>query len=335
MVFEGIRGRALALCVAVAVCVGVGAGGASAKSSRQAAGVTVYAAASLTDVFPKIDPGNSYNFAGSNALATQITNGAPADVFASANTQLPAQLYAQGLVEKPVTFTRNTLVAIVPKANPAGIKSIYDIAKPGVKLDIANAAVPVGSYTLQVWKQMGLSSQMQANVVSQETDVRIVLQKVQLGQADAGFVYSTDAQTVPGDVTVIPVPAWAQPKVAYAMAVVTKSPNQAAAQAFVNKVMSPAGQAWMLKYGFLTISAPVPSIAKVLPARTRSGGTLTVLGKNLTGTTSVTFQGIPAKFKVSSTLKLTVTVPPKAKTGPLTITTPNGTATWKTITIKA
>src|SRR5262249_26719118 len=291
--------------------------------------------ASLTDVFPAIDSSNQYSFAGSNALATQITNGAPADVFASANTTLPAQLYAQGTVEKPVTFTRNTLVAIVPKSNPANIKSIYDIAKPGVKLDIANSAVPVGSYTLQIWKQMGLTSQMTANVVSQETDVRVVLQKVQLGQADAGFVYSTDAQTVPGDVTVIPVPAWSQPKVAYGIAVVTKSPNQQAAQDFVNKVMSPAGQAWMLKYGFLTISAPVPSIAKVTPGTTRQGATVTILGKNFNGTTSVTFQGVPAKFKVASTVKLTVTVPGKAKTGSLTVTTPNGTATWKSITVAA
>ena len=223
----------------------------------------------------------------------------------------------------------------MPKSNPAGIKSIYDIAKPGVKLDIANSAVPVGSYTLQVWKQMGLTAQITANVVSQETDVREVLSKVALGEADAGFVYSTDAQTVPGDVTVIPVPAWAQPKVQYAMAVVTKSPNQAAAQAFVNNVMSPAGQAWMLKYGFLTISAPVPSIVKVTPKAAKAGGTLTILGKNFTGTTSVTFQGVPSKFKVNSALKLTVTVPSNARTGSLTVTTPNGTATWKTVTIKA
>lgn len=335
MLLQGTRGRAVALLVALALSVGVSASGASAKSSRATAGITVYAASSLTDVFPKIDPTATYNFAGSNALATQITNGAPADVFASANTTLPAQLYAAGTVEKPVTFTRNTLVAIVPKANPANIESIYDIAKPGVKIDIANSAVPVGAYTLQIWKQMGLTAQMTANVVSQETDVRVVLQKVQLGQADAGFVYSTDAQTVPGDVTVIPVPAWAQPKVAYAIAVVTKSPNQAAAQAYVNRVLSPAGQAWMLKYGFLTITAPVPSIAKVTPSTTAAGRTLVVLGKNFEGTTSVTFQGVPAKFAVSSTLKLTVTVPSKAKTGSLTVTTPNGTATWKSVTIKA
>jgi molybdate transport system substrate-binding protein len=332
---QGTRGRAVALLFAVSLCVGVSAGGASAKSGRSTAGITVYAAASLTDVFPKIDPSNTYNFAGSNALATQITNGAPADVFASANTTLPAQLYAAGTVEKPVTFTRNTLVAIVPKSNPQNIKSIYDIAKPGVKLDIANSAVPVGAYTLQIWKQMGLTAPMTANVVSQETDVRIVLQKVQLGQADAGFVYSTDAETVPNDVVVIPVPAWAQPKVAYAMAVVTKSPNQAAAQAFVNQVMSPAGQAWMLKYGFLTITAPVPSVASVKPAITTAGRTLTVIGKNFSGATSVVFQGVAAKFKVSSPVKITVTVPAKAKTGTLTVTTPNGSATSNKITIRA
>jgi molybdate transport system substrate-binding protein len=330
-----IRGRAVAALAAFALVVGVSAGGASAKSKHATAGITVYAAASLTDVFPKIDPSNTYNFAGSNALATQITNGAPADVFASANTTLPQQLYAAGTVEKPVIFTRNTLVGIVPKSNPQNIKSIYDMAKPGVKIDIANSAVPVGAYTLQIWKQMGLTNQMTANVVSQETDVRVVLQKVQLGQADAGFVYSTDAQTVPGDVTVIPVPAWAQPKVAYGIAVVTKSPNQQAAQDFVNKVLSPAGQAWMLKYGFLTISAPVPAIAKVTPGTTRQGATVTVLGKNFNGTTSVTFQGVPAKFKVASTVKLTVTVPAKAKTGSLTVTTPNGTATWNSITVAA
>ena len=333
MTVKVIRGRAVAAFVALALVIGVSAGGASAQSDHATAGITVYAAASLTDVFPKIDSTATYNFAGSNALATQITNGAPADVFASANTTLPQQLYAAGTVEKPVVFTRNTLVGIVPKSNPQNIHSIYDMAKPGVKIDIANSAVPVGSYTLQIWKQLGLTSQMTANVVSQETDVRIVLQKVQLGQADAGFVYSTDAQTVPGDVTVIPVPAWAQPKVAYAMAVVTKSPNQQAAHAFVDEVMSPAGQAWMLKYGFLTISAPVPSIAKVMPATTRPGATLTVVGKNFVGATSVTFQGVPAKFKVGSELKLTVTVPQKAKTGSLTVTTPDGTATWKTITV--
>jgi molybdate transport system substrate-binding protein len=335
MRLTSIRARTLALAVTALLAVAVAAGGASAQSSHSTAGITVYAAASLTDVFPAIDGSNQYSFAGSNALATQITNGAPADVFASANTTLPAQLYAQGVVEKPVVFTRNTLVIVVPKSNPAGIKSIYDLAKPGVKIDIANSAVPVGSYTVQVLNQMGLATSVLPNVVSQETDVRTVLSKVQLGQADAGFVYATDAETVPGQVTVINVPAWAQPKVAYSMAIVTKSPNQAAAQAFIDKVTSKEGQATMLKYGFLPITAPVPTITKLSASKTRAGATVTVSGTNFKGTTSVTFQGVPAKFKIVSDTSLRLTVPPKAKTGALTVTNPSGTATWKTITIAA
>src|SRR5206468_12740471 len=97
----------------------------------------VYAAASLTDIFPKIDGSQRYAFGGSNTLAAQIQQGAPADVFASANMTLPNQLYAKGLCSKPVVFTRNTLVIVVPKANPARIRSVYDLARPGVKLDVA------------------------------------------------------------------------------------------------------------------------------------------------------------------------------------------------------
>ena len=107
----------------------------------------------------------------------------------------------------------------------------------------------------------------------------------------------------------------------------TKSPNQAAAQAWVDKILSPAGQAIFVKDGFLPLTAPVPTIAKVTPATTRAGATVTLTGTNLKGTTSVTFQGVPAKFKVVSPSKLTFTVPAKAKTGSLTVTNPSGTAT--------
>ncbi len=220
--------------------------------------LTVYAAASLTDVFPKIDPAEKYSFGGSNTLAAQIAQGAPADVFASANMTLPAQLAAKGLCSKPVVFTRNTLVIVVPKANPAGIHNVYDLTRPGVKLDVAGPGVPVGSYTLQILKNMNLSAAVLKNVVSRETDVREVLAKVALGEADAGFVYSTDAKTVPGKVTVVKVPAWAQPKVQYGMCVVANSPNKAAAQAFVAKVLSKPGQAELLAYGFLPRVKPAP-----------------------------------------------------------------------------
>ena len=236
---------------ALIACAALALAATSANAARRASPITVYAAASLTDVFPKIDSANKYSFAGSNTLAAQIQQGAPADVFASANTTLPNQLFAKGLCSKPVVFTRNTLVIVVPKSNPAGINSVYNLTKPGIKLDIAASGVPVGSYTLQILKNMNLSTTVLKNVVSQETDVREVLSKVALGEADAGFVYSTDAKTVPGQVTVIKVPAWAQPKVQYGICVVNSSGDKTDAQAFINKVMAKSGQAKMLAAGFL------------------------------------------------------------------------------------
>ena len=238
--------RAL-LTVAVVAALIVPAG-AVARVKGQ---VTVYAAASLTDVFPQIDKTEKYSFAGSNALAAQIQQGAPADVFASANTALPQTLYTKGLCSKPVVFTRNTLVIVVPKANPANIHTVYDLTNRGVKIDIAAPGVPVGGYTLQILRNMNLLSRVQANVVSQETDVREVLSKVALGEADAGFVYSTDARTVPGQVKVIKVPAWAQPKVQYGVCVVTASTHKADAQAFVKRLLGTAAQKKLLAAGFL------------------------------------------------------------------------------------
>jgi len=236
------------LAAGVALVLALVAGQAAARSNAQ---ITVYAAASLTDVFPKIDPSEKYQFGGSNTLSAQITQGAPADVFASANMTLPNQLYAKGLCSKPVVFTRNTLVVVVPTANPAHIHSVYDLAKPGVKLVVAGPGVPVGSYTLQILKNMNLTASVTKNIVSQETDVREVLAKVALGEADAGFVYSTDAKTVAGKVKVIKVPAWAQPKVQYGICVVSSSGDKTDAQAFVHRVLSKAGQAKLLSYGFL------------------------------------------------------------------------------------
>jgi molybdate transport system substrate-binding protein len=247
------RRRVAAAAIGVLALVVLGAAGAASQAQ-----ITVYAAASLTDVLPKIDAAPKYSFAGSNALAAQIQQGAPVDVFASANATLPNQLYVKNLCSKPVVFTRNTLVIVLPKANPAGIHSIYDLTKPGVKLDIAGAGVPVGSYTLQILKNMNLTSAVLKNVVSEETDVREVLAKVALREADAGFVYSTDAKTVPGKVVVLKVPAWAQPKVRYGMCVVTTSGDKTDAQAFVDKVLSKAGQAKMLAAGFLPRVKPVP-----------------------------------------------------------------------------
>ena len=226
---------------------------ALAAATAQAAGrgtLNVFAAASLTDVFPKIDGSERYSFGGSNALAAQIEQGAPADVFASANTKLPQQLFAKGLVTKPVVFTRNALVLIVPASNPADIRSVYDLRRRGIKLVVAAPAVPVGGYTAQVLEHMNLGDVLQ-NVVSREPDVREVLAKVALGEADAGFVYSTDARTVPGRVKVVKLPARAQAKVQYGVAVVTASSRRAAAQAYVAKLLTKASQKKLIAAGFL------------------------------------------------------------------------------------
>jgi molybdate transport system substrate-binding protein len=241
-----LRARTLAL-----VCLAALALAAARASATSRAQITVYAAASLTDAFPRIDAGERYSFAGSNTLAAQIAQGAPADVFAAANMTLPNGLFARGLCSKPVVFTRNSLVIVVPKANPARIRSAYDLTRQGVKLDIAGPGVPVGSYTLQILKNMDLSAAVLKNVVSQETDVREVLSKVALGEADAGFVYSTDAKTVPGKVAAIKVPAWAQPKVQYGMCVVSTSAHKADARAFVARVLGKQGQARLVASGFL------------------------------------------------------------------------------------
>jgi molybdate transport system substrate-binding protein len=214
--------------------------------------LTIFAAASLTNVFPQIDPAQTYSFSGSNALAAQVRQGAPADVFASANVSIPQQLYAAGLVEKPVVFTRNALILIVPKSNPAHIHSVYDLRQSGVKLVVAAPGVPVGDYTRTVLHNLGLDDAL-ANVVSNETDVREVLAKVALGEADAGFVYTTDARTVKGKVATIGIRWSAQPIVQYAIAVVSSSPNKAVARAWVKRLLGKAAQAKLREAGFLRV----------------------------------------------------------------------------------
>lgn len=212
--------------------------------------LTIFAAASLTNVFPQIAPNELYSFAGSNMLSAQIQQGAPADIFASANTKLPQALYDTGFVEKPVVFTRNALILIIPKSNPAGIHSVYDLAKPGIKLDIAAAGVPVGDYTRTVLHNLGLDSVV-GKAVSQETDVREVLAKVALGEADAGFVYTTDARTVKGKVATIGIRWSAQPIVQYAIAVVRSSTHLQAARQFVQYLLTTSAQKKLLAAGFL------------------------------------------------------------------------------------
>jgi molybdate transport system substrate-binding protein len=243
--------RAATTFLAALLTVALGlAGTAGARTSADP--LTIYAAASLTEVFKAYDAAQKYSFAGSNVLETQIKQGAPADIFASASPVNTQRLFAAGVVDKPVTFTANRLALIVPKSNPAGLTSVYDLKTKNVKLVIANAAVPVGGYTRTVLKKMGLSSVL-SKVVSQESDVKAVTGKVALAQADAGFVYVTDARAVGDQVTLIRIPAWAQPRVRYEIAVVSKSGNKAAAQAWIKGILSDKGQAALKDAGFLPL----------------------------------------------------------------------------------
>lgn len=215
--------------------------------------LTVFAAASLTNVFPRIDKRGRYYFAGSNALAAQIEQGLPADVFASANTTIPETLYEQGYVTKPVEFTANRLVIVVARGNPLGIKGPGSLeARKGVKIVMAAAGVPVGDYTRTVLARMGLSNLVN-RAVSQETDVREVLSKVVLGEADAGFVYATDAKTVTGQVSVVRIPPGAQPRVIYAAAAVKSSPYLKAAKAWVKRLTDAVAQKKLWAAGFLPL----------------------------------------------------------------------------------
>lgn len=215
--------------------------------------LTVFAAASLTNVFPKIASSPSYSFGGSNMLAAQIEQGAPADVFASADTKLPAQLHAKGLCGTPVVFTRNALVIVVPRSNPGHIRAVTDLTRRGEKVDVAAPGVPVGDYTTKVLRKLHLLTAVTKNIVSRESDVRSVLSKVALGEADAGFVYATDAKTVAGKVTVITLPARAQPNVRYATCVVSTTRHRAAAQSFANGLLGAGAQAKLRAAGFLSL----------------------------------------------------------------------------------
>lgn len=237
------------LCKCYAVALALAAVAANCGGSGSAQGARVLAAASLTEVFQEIDPSARFSFAGSDELARQIREGAPADVYASANAKYPDELFAEGFVEEPEVFASNRLVVIVPRGNPAGIESVEDVAEPGVELLVAAEGVPAGDYTRVVLADLGLERALD-NVVSNEDDVRGVAGKVALGEADAGFVYLTDAAPVEDDVAVVELPEGAQPPIEYEIAVVAGSENAEAARAFVERVLGPEGRAALERAGF-------------------------------------------------------------------------------------
>ncbi len=233
--------------------------------------ITVMAAASLTSAFQEIGqqfegayPGAKvqFNFAGSQQLAQQIAQGAPADVFASANQKQMDAVIQAGQVKSGAaqTFAQNRLVVIFPKANPAGLTGLADLAKPGVKIVLAAKEVPVGQYAVDFLDKASQDATFEPsfkedvikNVVSYEDNVKAVLTKVALNEADAGIVYTTDAAAAePDTVSQIEIPDAYNVIASYPIAVLQGSANPALAKAFVDFVLSPTGQATLAKYGFL------------------------------------------------------------------------------------
>jgi molybdate transport system substrate-binding protein len=230
---------------------------ASAAPAIPAARITVYAAASLTNVFPRIAGAPRYSFAGSDQLATQIRQGAPADVFASASPKQTELLYHDGLLRKPVVFATNKLVVIVPRSNPARIRTVYDLRRGGLKVVIGDQTVPVGAYTRQLLDALGITSAVMKNVVDQESDVKGIVAKIALGEGDAGFVYRTDAAPVRSKVRALALPAWAQPAIRYELGVVRSSSHRAAAAAFIRRLTSKTGRRLLVRAGF-----GVPKLAR-------------------------------------------------------------------------
>jgi molybdate transport system substrate-binding protein len=225
---------------------------ATAGVPAAAQATTVYAASSLRDVFPRIDGGMTFSFGASNTLQLQIDRGAPADLFASASPAEPQALYKEKKCGRPAVFATNILVLVVPKSNPAGVRSVYSLAQgPAKRLAIGAPGVPVGSYTRRLLARMRLGRVLTGNIVSNEQNVAGVVTKVALGSAEAGFVYVTDGKIASDRVRTIRLPTWAQPPIRYAFCIVQRpGGDQAGAQAFANKVRSPRGRRLLHDAGF-------------------------------------------------------------------------------------
>ncbi len=230
--------------------------------------LTVFAAASLTGAFTEIGqnfeaahPGAkvTFDFAGSQTLSAQLLQGAAADVFASANQTEMDKLVSGGLVVEgtPRSFLTNQLLVILPPDNPAVIQSLQDLARPGLKLVLADASVPAGKYARQILDKMSqdasfgadFGTRALANVVSNETDVKQVVAKVQLGEADAGIVYVSDAVAAP-QLKTLQIPASYNVVATYPIAALAKAAQPGLASEFIAYVLSADGQAILKTWGF-------------------------------------------------------------------------------------
>jgi molybdate transport system substrate-binding protein len=244
--------RRVVACASVLVVLALVAGAALAGPKLHTDGgrATVLAAASLTEVLPKIDPGVRASFGGSNGLAQQARQGFPFDVFLAASPVYTEALFGEGLVRKPVAFATNSLVLIVPRSNPARLSTVQDLARrTTLRLVVAGPKVPIGLYTREVLKRLGLLRVLR-KTVSLEADVKGIVGKVALGEADAGFVYATDVRPVASKVRVIPFPRRAQPTVVYQAAIAARPRDLEAAQAFLIALLGTDGRRELRRAGF-------------------------------------------------------------------------------------
>jgi molybdate transport system substrate-binding protein len=249
-----VKSRTAFLAAAMLVANACGSDEPAAPDS-----ITVFAAASLTESFIQIaadfedQHGTKVrlSFGPSDGLATQIQEGAPADVFASASPKWMDAVAEDPGVTDRADFARNVLVVITPADNPAGLDSAEDLGRPGIKLVLAAEGVPVGDYAREFLGNAGIADDALANVVSNEDDVKGVVQKVALGEADAGIVYRTDVTAaVAGDVAVVEIPDDINVIAVYPIAALERSPGGSLAPEFVTYVLGP-GQTVLREAGFL------------------------------------------------------------------------------------
>ena len=248
----------LAVCAAVAVGCGDDDDGGGGGDSGSPTRLVVSAASSMTEALEECGPefGKPENadvkmsFAGSDELAAQIRQGAKVDVYAAANTRLPDELHADGLLETPVEFATNEFVLAVPKDSE--ITSVEDLTKEGTTVVIGSESVPIGSYTRETLAKLPPDQEkaILANVRSNEPDVKGIVGKLIQGAADAGFVYITDVNATNGELTAIKLPADLEPQVTYGAGVVTKSEQQELGQKFVDGLTAGACADALKEAGF-------------------------------------------------------------------------------------
>lgn len=265
--------QSLLICGLVLGTACGGSRGTEAENEPAKSQLTIYAAASLVEAFGQI--GEEFeaaqpsvkvvtSFAGSQQIAQQVSQGAPGDLFASADVRQMENVIHSGRVEpgSQREFIHNQLVVILPGDNPGEVNGFGDLARPGLEIIMADEAVPVGAYSMQMLEQANqqpelgsdFKTKVQRNVVSYEENVRAVLTKTILGEAAAGIVYMSDTARIPeGEIQVIPIPEEINITASYFIAPLVDGPNKQLAEDFISLVLSPRGQEILNNHGFVRL----------------------------------------------------------------------------------